>query len=389
MNSILLNAEWCPKADYSETKTEEESRLANMASQVWRNPTFSFQQTSVPSIASDEVLIKVGACGVCGSDTHCYETDDEGYVIFSGPAQFPVIPGHEFSGEIVEVGSGVNEFHPGQLVVAEGMVYCGMCRACRIGQPNQCPNLRMLGFSIDGAYAEYVAIKAKLCWSIDGLAEVYGDRQRALEVGALVEPIACSYNGIFVASSGMRPGDFVVVFGAGPIGLGAIALARASGAAKVIAFDVSDARCELALECGATEVWNPLKLASMGTQPSEAVLSATQGWGADVIVEAAGAALKTMPEIERMLAPAATMVYLGRTGERAPVMLDTLVSGASSIVGSRGHAGGGCFSQVIRLLESQQIHAEPMITSRLPFNSFMDAIEQSCLRTDGKIILTY
>ena len=389
MKSIVLEAEWAPRQDYAVSSHELASRLANMASMVWRKPTFNTQERPMPSIEADELLIKVGACGVCGSDTHCYETDSDGYVIFSGPARFPVIPGHEFSGEVVAIGASVQGFRQGELVVAEGMIYCGMCTACRIGRPNQCRSLKMLGFSQDGAYAEYVAIKAKLCWSIDGLAERLGSKRKALELGALVEPIACSFNGVFVAGQGMRPGDIVVVFGAGPIGLGAIAVARAAGASRVYAFDISDARCALAVACGADEAHNPLTLAKNGQSIAEYVLAQTKGWGADLVVEAAGAAQKLMPDIEGILAPGARMIYLGRTGERAPVMLDVLVSGASSITGARGHAGGGCFPHVIRLLEHERLNVEPMITARLAFDSFHDALEQSCARTDGKIILTY
>jgi threonine dehydrogenase-like Zn-dependent dehydrogenase len=157
----------------------------------------------------------------------------------------------------------------------------------------------------------------------------------------------------------------------------------------VIAFDISDARNTLALEMGADEAHNPLTLHAAGTSPAEQMRRITRGWGCDILVEAAGAALKTMPEIEKAFAPGGKMVYLGRTGERAPVMLDVLVSGAASIVGARGHAGMSCFPQVIRLLEHNRLNVSPMITSRRPFESFMDALHQSCARTDGKIMIYY
>ena len=187
----------------------------------------------------------------------------------------------------------------------------------------------------------------------------------------------------------MKPGDHVAVYGCGPIGLGAIALARAAGAATITAFDVSAPRCEVAIACGADAAYDPRALAAQGTSPSEVVLDATRGWGADVQVECAGAAVQTMPEIERSFAPGGQMVYLGRTGERAPVMLDALVTGATSIVGSRGHVGGGCFPRVIRLLERGILDASPMITSRRRFADLLDALEQSCARTDGKIMMVY
>lgn len=389
MQAILLEAEWAPRSGYPITARETESRKATMASQVWRHPRYTAGTAPDPTPGPREVVIEVRACGVCGSDTHCFETDDEGYIIFSGPVQLPVIPGHEYAGEVVAVGSEVRELRVGDLVAAEGMLNCGVCEACRTGHPNQCPHLDMVGFSSPGAYAEYITTEERFCWKLNGIAERLGDKQAALELGALVEPISCPYNGIFVAAGGMRPGDHVAVFGAGPIGLGAIALARAAGAATVIAFDVSDARNKLALEMGADEAHNPITLGQQGTSPAEQMRRITRGWGCDILVEAAGAALKTMPEIEQAFAPGGKMVYLGRTGERAPVMLDVLVSGAASIVGARGHAGMGCFPQVIRLLEHGRINAAPMITSRQPFSAFMDALQQSCTRTDGKIMLHY
>lgn len=389
MKAILLEADWAPRAGYPITETEIATRKATMASQVWRNPRFSAGTVADPTPGPRDVVVQVRACGVCGSDTHCYETDSEGYVIFSGPVSLPVVPGHEYAGEVVAVGAEVRHLQVGDLIAAEGMLNCGVCEACRVGRPNQCPHLDMVGFSSPGAYAEFITVEERFCWKLNGIAERLGSAEQALELGALIEPISCSYNGIFVAGRGMRPGDHVAVFGAGPIGLGAVALARTAGAATVVAFDIAPERLGVALACGADEAWNPMDLAAQGSSPSEVIRRLSGGWGADVLVEAAGAAHHTMPEIERSFAPGGQMIYLGRTGERAPVMLDVLVSGASGIVGSRGHVGMGCFPQIVRLLEHGRIAAAPMITSRRPFSEFHAALDQSCERVDGKIMLTY
>ncbi len=389
MKAILLDADWDPRPDYPLTEAESASRLARMASATWRNPRFIETTLDDPTPGPGEVVVRVGACGVCGSDTHCYESDEEGYVIFSGPARLPVVPGHEYAGEVVAVGTDVHQLVPGDLVTAEGMLYCGRCAICREGRPNQCPNLHMVGFSSHGAYAEYITVEERFCWKLGGLAEKTGDVQRTLELGALVEPLACAYNGMFVAGRGMRPGAHVAVYGCGPIGLSAIALARTAGAATITAFDIVQARCDVALSCGADSAHNPIELSANGTSPTEIVLQATRGAGADLQVECAGAALTTLPEIERCFAPGGTMIYLGRTGERAPVMLDILVSGAASIVGSRGHAGQGCFPRIIRLLEENRLPIAPMITARRPFSEALEALEQSCNRIDGKILLVY
>ncbi|MCB9741147.1 MAG: alcohol dehydrogenase catalytic domain-containing protein [Alphaproteobacteria bacterium] len=388
MRAILLEAEWAPRPEFPLSDAERLARKA-MGCAVWRAPHFRDARIDDPSPGPREVIVRVRACGVCGSDTHCYETDDKGYILFSGPVSLPVVPGHEYAGEVVAVGSEVRNLRVGQLVAAEGMLNCGVCETCRSGRPNQCPHLEMVGFSAPGAYAEYIAVEERFCWSLDGLAERLGDAQRAVELGALVEPISCSYNGIWVAGRGMRPGDHVAVFGCGPIGLGAIALCRAAGAATITAFDVSPERCVLARAVGADAAHDPRALGAAGSSPAEVLRAASGGLGCDLLVEAAGAALHTMPEIERAFAPGGQMIYLGRTGERAPVMLDTLVTGAASITGSRGHVGQGCFPHVIRLLEHQRIAAEPMITARRPFSDFAAALERSCERVDGKIMLHY
>lgn len=388
MKALQLNADWDPRPGYRLTDEEVRSRKARMACGVFRHPRLEPVELPDPTPGPQDVVVAVRACGVCGSDTHCYETDADGYVIFSGPASFPCVLGHEYSGEVVAVGAEVRELRVGDLVTAEGMLYCGVCEACRKGAPNQCAHLDMVGFSSPGAYAQWIRVHEKHCWRIDGLATAYGDSQLACEVAALVEPVGCSYNGMFVAAGGMTPGSHVAVFGCGPIGLGAIALARTAGAATVVAFDLSPERLAAASALGADETFDVRTLSADGLEAAAHMRRISRGWGSDMVIEAAGAAVHTMPSIEEGLAAGGTVVYLGRTGERAPVMLDVLVSGAARIVGARGHAGGGVFPHVIRLLEHRRLDVAPMITSRLPMASAEVAIERSSRRVDAKIMLT-
>lgn len=380
----MLEADWDPRPGYLPSARELATGRATMASNVWRNPRFVAARVADPAPAHGEVVLKVRVCGVCGSDTHCYEHDRDGYVLFSGPVRVPVTVGHEYTAEVVEVGPGVRHLRPGMLVVAEGMLYCGVCEACRTSHPNQCPDLEMVGFSAPGAYADYVTAQERFLWPLDLLAERLGSAERALELGALIEPIACSYNGMFVSAGGFLPGAHVAVFGCGPIGLGAIALARAAGAATVLAFETIPERRAVALSVGADFAYDPREAPA-----GETIRQRTGGWGADMIVEAAGAAMQTMPEIERAFSPGGKMVYLGRTGLRAPVMLDVLVTQAATIAGARGHAGGGCFPRILRLLEANRLNVAPMITRRFPFAQTIEAVAKSCDRTDGKILVVY
>jgi threonine dehydrogenase-like Zn-dependent dehydrogenase len=311
------------------------------------------------------------------------ETDAQGYVIFSGPAKLPVVPGHEYSGTVVAVGAEVRSVRIGEIVTAEGMLYCGRCETCRRGSFNQCPHLQMTGFTENGAYAEYICIDERYLWSLDGVAERLGSAEAALELGALVEPISCSYNGIWIVGGGMKPGSHVAIFGCGPIGLGAAALTLAAGAASVVAFDRIPERLELARKLGASAY----NLDELPDGPAALMLEYTRGMGVDLQVEAAGAANQTVPEMERAMAAGGVIVYLGRTGGQAPVGLDYLVSGACRIVGARGHAGGGCYPNVIRMLEGGVLDPSAMITARVSLDEAIQAIRRSTLRTDGKILV--
>lgn len=389
MRALILDAVWEPRPGYQLSPQEAETRKSIRANAVWKSPSLKLTDSPIPRIDNDEVLIRVRACGVCGSDTHCYETDSAGYVLFSGSAKLPVTLGHEYSGEVVEVGKNVGSLKVGDAVTAESMVWCGLCVSCRAGNPNQCRRLEMVGFSVPGAFAEYIAVQEKYCWSLNPLKEAFPSGDDAYEMGALIEPIGCAYNGIFISGGGFRPGAYVAVHGAGPIGLAAVLLARAAGAAKIFAFDPSEPRNALARALGADYAASPLALRRQGTSPSEVLRDLTEGHGADLQVEAAGAASSTLPEIEKSLAPNGKMVYLGRHDAGAPFPLDTLVSQANQITGARGHSGHGIYPSVIRLLASGRLPARPMITSKLPFDQAVEAFQRSTERIDGKIILRF
>jgi len=389
MRALKLDASWSPKATHTVTDFEKDSGKALNANTIWRGPRLQLEEERLPEIAEDEVLVKVQRCGVCGSDTHCYETDKDGYIIFSGPVKLPVTLGHEYTGEVVEVGKGVKTLKVGDPVAPEGMLWCGLCPTCRTGNPNQCPDLEMVGFSSPGAFADYIAVKEKYCWNLSELYDVCSTPGEVYELGALIEPIGCAYNGMFISAGGFKPGAFVAIYGAGPIGLGAVLMARAAGAAKIMVFETNQARCDLAVAMGADFAARPQDLTDQGTRAAEVVMELTRGQGADMSVEAAGAARQTVPEIERSYAQTGKMVYLGRAGNSVEMYLDTLVTKANKIVGARGHAGYGIYPNIIRLLGAGRIPAARMITSHFVFEEVLGAVKQSSSRTDGKIMVTF
>ena len=382
MRALVLDGEWDPRAGYRVTPREERTRKARIANHVWRRTRATWKDIEDPQIAPDEVLIEVRACGVCGSDTHCVETDADGYMLFSGPTRLPTVFGHEYSGTVVEVGADVRTLSPGDPVAAEGMLWCGLCPPCRGGHPNQCHHLEMVGFSAPGAFAPYIATRERYCWSLAPLVEQLGEAQ-AYELGALLEPAGCAFNGLYVSAGGFLPGATCAIHGAGPIGLAAIPVARAGGATRIWVFDTVPERAARALEFGADAAFTVGELAAAGTREQ------TDGVGADLHVEAAGAANVTFPEIEQSLAPNAKIVYLGRTGEHARIHADVMVTGANVLAGSRGHAGHGIYPAMIRLAAAGRLPLLPMITSRFPLDRTLDALEQSKTRADGKIMITY
>ena len=384
MKALVLTADWAPRPTYQVSDWERKTGKAIEGFNLWRHPKLELKEVPDPKPGPGQVLLRVKACGVCGSDVHFYETDQDDYILYPGLTKFPAIIGHEFSGEIVEVEPGpeAENFKPGDRVTVEEMVWCGYCRPCRDGFPNHCQNLEEIGFTIDGAMAEYIVVPAKLCWKVDAIFERYSDEELAWEVAATTEPTCVAYNTVFERAGGFRPGAYVAIYGAGPIGLAAIQLCKAAGAAKVIAFEVSEVRRKLAEEVGADYVYDPRQVT-----PSQAVLEVTHGEGADLSVEAAGAPELTIPEMEKTLAINGKIAVVGRAAQRVPMFLERFQVRRSQLFGAQGHSGHGIFPSVIRLMGAGLIDNSKIITSRFPLGEAVAALEKATRREDGKIII--
>jgi len=378
MKALILSANWEPRPNYNVSEFEQQSGKAVEGFNVWRHPKLEIKEVPQPKPGPGEALLRVHACGVCGSDIHFYETDSEDYILYPGLTKFPAIIGHEFSGEIVEIGSEKHSqgFKVGDRVTVEEMVWCGYCRPCRDGFPNHCENLD------DGAMAEYIVVPLKLCWKLDPVFERYANESTAWEVGATTEPTCVAYNTIFERAGGFRPGAYVAIYGAGPIGLGAIQLCKASGAAKIIASEVSKERRELASEVGADHVLDPSKV-----RPSEAILELTKGVGVDLSVEAAGAPEVTIPEMEKTLAINGKIAVVGRAAKRVPMFLECFQIRRSQLYGAQGHSGHAIFPSVIRMMGAGLIDNAKIVTARFPLEQALDALHKATAREDGKIVI--
>jgi threonine dehydrogenase-like Zn-dependent dehydrogenase len=382
MKGLVLDAKWEPKSDYVVSDWEEKTGKAVTGNSIWRHPKLQVRDWPDPTLGLQEVLLEIQACGVCGSDMHFYETDDQDYILYPGLTKFPTILGHEFSGKVVEVGKEVTQLQPGDMVTVEEMIWCGRCIPCRNGYPNHCTNLEEIGFTIPGAFANYIAVDEKFCWKIDAIAERFGSEEKAYEVGALTEPTCVAYNAMFERAGGFRPGHYVSVFGAGPIGLAAIGLAKAAGAGIIAAFEVSPQRLELARQVGADHAYDPREV-----KAGEVLMDLSKGEGFNFHVEAAGAPHLTIQEMEQALAINGKIVQIGRAAQRVPMYLEAFQVRRAQAFGAQGHSGHETFPNVIRMVAAGRLDLSPIITARYGLAGTLDAIAKSIQRADGKIMV--
>jgi scyllo-inosose 3-dehydrogenase len=381
MKALTLSADWSPKAEYKMTEREQTTRKIKNGFMVWKNPSINVGAVDDPTPNADEVIIEVAAVGICGSDMHMYESGDDGYMLYPGYVTAPNILGHEFAGRVVEVGSEVTDLKKGDLVAVEEIQWCGVCVACRRGFVNHCENMEELGFTTPGAMAQFIAVRAKYCWKLDELADRYGEDE-ALVMGAMVEPTGVSYQGMFNRLHNWQPGNNVVIFGAGPIGLAAEALAIAAGAGLVIVFDPSESRRNIAQKMGASHVLDPI-----GADLDSTILDLTYGRGVDYVVECAGIADKTIEPLNACLAVNASIIDIGMGGKRPTLPTVTYKQRGVQLAGSLGHSGSGTFQNVIRLMAAGRIDMRQMVSDRVLLDNALDAFKRLESREDAKIIL--
>ncbi|MDY3249944.1 MAG: scyllo-inosose 3-dehydrogenase [Candidatus Choladocola sp.] len=388
MKAVVANGQWQPRMGYVPTEREIKDRRAVLGSQIFYNPSLKLMDVQVPVPEEDEVLLKVGGCAVCGSDTAFLGADPQGYSRYAGHCKLPCTIGHEFSGEVAAVGEKVKLLKKGDLVVAETMNWCGECRACRRGLFNQCENLEEIGFTKNGAYAEYLVVKEKYCFKVNNLVDVYGDKNKALEVAAMVEPLAVVYNGMFVRGGGFAPGGHVVIFGGGPIGLSAVTLAKATGAAEIIVFEPKLQRQKIAKKLGATWVLDPIRLLKTGIHPAQKVLEITKNVGAAMVIESTNRQQDNIPEAVRMLMAGGKIVQIGITSDDVAFLPVYLQKTGVDFRFSMGSSGHGIWQNVIRLIESRRIDPLQYLSGTYGMERAINAIKSTARGNDGKYVVT-
>jgi len=331
-----------------------------------RAPGLKVTTVPKPSPGPGEVLIAVRHAGVCGTDLHIADWN----AWAAGRLRPPLVVGHEFAGEIVAVGGGVAELRTGQLVTAEGHIVCGHCLQCRTGNSHICKNTRIIGVDRDGAFAEYIAMPATNVLPLDGIPTT---------VGAVMDPMGNAFHTVLTADI---PGRTVFVVGCGPIGCFAVGIARAAGAAKVIASDVNTKRLALAKQMGAH-----VTIDATRDDVVRAVLAETGGEGADVVCEMSGVP-SALHQAFAAVRLGGRVQLLGIPNGQVPVdFANEIIFKGITVYGVIGRKMYDTWNQMRRYLSAGLVDPGPVITHQFPLAKIDEALAAIRSGDAGKIIL--
>lgn len=329
------------------------------------NGKFETKEVPLRKPEADEVVVKVAACGICGTDIHIYHGDKG-----SADVTPPVILGHEFSGIVEEIGANVTSLQVGDHVTVDPNIYCGSCHYCKIGKKNMCRNLFAIGVNRDGGFAEKCVVPEKQC--------VLLDKKIPLEYGAMTEPLACCLRGIDIAD--IRPGNTVLVIGDGAIGLLMVQLAKLAGASKVILSAPIDSRREIGLALGADVVVNPVKEDLLGRIREE-----FRSDGADVVIECVGSIQATGQAVEAADRGGTVLLFsVPKAGATYCLSMESVFQKELKICGS--FVNPDTHGRAAALISSGKIRLEPILTHAFPIDQLEDAIHMQ-MRTDSIKVL--
>jgi len=312
-----------------------------------------------PGCPAGGLLLRIGACAVCGTDIKVYRHGHR----FIVP---PRITGHELAGTVVEVGKGVRGFAVGDRVACAAVVPCGECYYCRRGIQGMCDDLRAMGYHYDGGFAPYMAIPERAVRN--GCVNKVPDRL-SLEEAALAEPLACCVNGQELCD--IRPGHTVAVVGAGPIGCMHVELARSQGATKIILIDISEERLKMS-----SFVEPDVSVNSSKEDPIEAVMGATEGRGADVVIVACSSGKAQEQSLSLVAKRGVVDFFGGLPKDRPCIQFDSnlIHYREFKVVGNTGSSPQQN-EVALRLLGAGKVRAARLISHRFPVEKTIEAIE--------------
>jgi threonine 3-dehydrogenase len=329
----------------------------------------SLERVPVPEPGEREVLVRVKAAAICGSDIKLYKWTPWCRNVVKS---LPFIPGHEGAGEVAATGSGVRKFRVGDRVAAETHIPCGRCWQCGHGRPHTCLEMGLFGHTVNGCFAEYFTIPDTALWKLsDGIS---------LERGCLLEPMGIPLRAVY---GGEVAGDSIAVVGCGPIGQFAVGTAKVRGAHPIVALDINEKRLAIAERMGASHLINPEK------EPvRERILALTGGNGAGTVIEASGsaAALRDAFDYVRI---GGTLYTIGHPGEEVCLDVSTKVNLREvRIIGLFGRELWKTWEIADDLIASGKVDPDPIVTHTFSFEKYEQAFEAAITGAGCKIVLT-
>jgi threonine 3-dehydrogenase len=325
------------------------------------------EDVPVPELGINDVMIKIKRTAICGTDMHIYNWDEWAQKTIP----VPMVVGHEFVGEIVEVGANVNDFHPGQIVSGEGHVVCGRCRNCMAGRRHLCNQTSGIGVDRSGAFAEYLALPMSNVWEHSPEID--------LDVASLFDPFG---NAVHTALQFDLLGEDVLITGAGPIGAMAAAVCKHAGARHVVITDVIDSRLELAAKLGATRTVNVMRESIADVQKS---LGMSEGF--DVGLEMSGNAQALNDLIDNMCHGGKVSI-LGIPSQNTAIDWSKVIFNMLTLKGIYGREMYETWYKMSVMIESG-LDISPVITHRLPITEFQKGFDVMNSGEASKVILDW
>lgn len=330
-------------------------------------PGAAYQDMPVPEVGDQDLLVKVKAAAICGTDLHIMHWTPWA----EKRVRPPMVFGHEFAGEVVSAGAGTRRFKVGDRVAGETHIPCGHCRQCLTGNQHICESMRIIGVHVPGAFAEYIAIPEACAWPLSS--------DLSYEQGAFLEPMGVAMHG--VEAAGNLGGKDVLILGCGPIGVMGAAIAKSRGANQVICTDIAADKLELAKRMGAT-----MALQAQGPVV-DTVLNATGGEGAGVVIDYSGSG-QAIADGFRALKKGGTMVLVGLPS--GPVSLDLtdgIIYKEARVLGVTGRTMYGTWFECEKALQSGKIDLAPVVGGTYPLKDFEEAFAALGRQVPGKMLL--
>lgn len=335
------------------------------ASRFLGNKTFAVTDLPTPHAGPGELVLRNQVCGVCGTDVHIYHGEPG-----SADVNPPVVLGHEYSGEVVEVGEGVTGFAVGDHVTVDPNIYCGHCAYCQNGKKQLCPSMEAIGVTRDGGFAQYSLIPASQAFKLEPTVP--------WEAAAMAEPLACCLHGIDLA--GIQVGDKVCVVGGGAIGLLMVQLAKLSGASQIVLSEPNEKRRQVGLQLGANAALDP-------TRPdSQEAFAQVLGGGANVVIECVG----NVPAVKsafQFAGKGATVLLFSVPKVDATFDLPLFDVYKKELTIKGSFVNPDTHARAVALINSGKVDFDPIITHRFTLDQLPEAIAMQMSDASIKVVV--